>query len=209
MGKVTKALGFDQKGSITISLERKTVLGGDTLVGSIAVTISEAVKVNALLLNVVGKEVVAYTCPDPRNDDQPRRHHSKRHCLKDKTVVTKIATTLAPGSYSYPFEYHLAEDLPGSFAVSGINHGVNYQNVCASIEYKAKAVLDVDGILGRDLRGSCKFTVHQRFSGPVKPNLDSIRKTVRYLCCINKGVIDIAVAMDKNKSSSSSAALRR
>lgn len=53
-------------------------------------------------------------------------------------------------------------------------------------------------MFSKDLKDTTRLVVHEQLRQDIHPSEDSITKTVRYLCCINKGTCSLAVAMDKN-----------
>lgn len=67
----------------------------------------------------------------------------------------------------------------------------------ASITYKIKAACDQAGLLKPDIKSSASFEVLQHSKGPPpQPVVLADEKAISYLCCLNKGVIRLAMQAD-------------
>lgn len=115
----------------------------------------------------------------------------------EQIVISAISQTYMPGHYMYPFQYQLPVELPGVFRLESYASGF-IDKLEAKIKYKFKATLDVGGYFASDLKADCNLVVHERNLEAIRPSEDSVTQNVNFLCCINKGTCQLAVAMDKN-----------
>ena len=122
---------------------------------------------------------------------------TSRPSFQLQIVLCSLPHVYAPGNYVYPFEYQLPADLPGVIDIANYS-GDSARHLKASIRYKFKACLDVDGFLSRDLKGEIAPVVHARVAQPITASEDHTEQDVRFLCCFSKGRCQLAVCMDKN-----------
>ncbi|KAF1332735.1 Arrestin domain-containing protein a, partial [Globisporangium splendens] len=202
MGKQGKAFGLGKKGKIGIAVDKPAYIAGEIVRGTIYVDIYEPIKCDALVLKATGKEKVEWRETHTEFDDgnsinKYEDHEAEKEFFKQKIVISAISAMYMPGQYMYPFQYQLPVGLPGSFHLASYSSG-HVDNLEAKIKYKFKATLDVDGFFASDLKADCNLVVHERNFQSIQPSEDSTTQSVDFLCCFNRGMCNLAVAMDKN-----------
>jgi hypothetical protein len=68
----------------------------------------------------------------------------------------------------------------------------------AIVNYKLRAVLDVNGVFSPNLRATAPIVIHPRLAQQVRPAAAKIAKDVMVCCCINKGRCELDAHFDKN-----------
>ncbi|KAG7376742.1 hypothetical protein PHYPSEUDO_012800 [Phytophthora pseudosyringae] len=225
MGKQGKAFGFGDKGKIGVTVDKPSYIAGELVVGTIYVDIHSSIECDgkkafrsrwrwrpstdrmnvhaALVLKVVGKEKVEFThVRHETRDGETIAHRDQveldNEFFKQKLVIFATSgRNYAPGRYSYPFEYQLPAELPGSFHINGYSQG-DIEKLSAKIKYKFKTTLDVDGFFASDLKVDCDLVVHERNFKELVASEDSTAQDVKFLCCFSRGTCQLAVAMDKS-----------
>ncbi|GAB9472303.1 hypothetical protein Gpo141_00009484 [Globisporangium polare] len=203
MGKMARAFGLGKKGKIGISVEKPSYVAGEIVRGTIYVEVYEPIQCDALVLKATGKEKVEWR--ESRNESDGdgntitkyEDHDDEKEFFKQKIVICAIPQEYMPGHYMYPFEYQLPVELPGVFHLESYSSGF-VDDLKAKIKYKFKATLDVGGFFSKDLKADCNLAVHERNMQLIRPSEDSTTQNVNFLCCLNKGTCNLAVAMDKN-----------
>jgi hypothetical protein len=99
--------------------------------------------------------------------------------------------TLPAGCYSFPFTFLLPPELPGSFYESG-------HDFTASVKYAFKAEVHVRGMLKSNVKHSHEVTLLGAAPAEVLPATAATSSSVRWLCCINKGRVDMRGTFSKN-----------
>jgi hypothetical protein len=103
--------------------------------------------------------------------------------------------TVEPGTYRYPFAFHLPYGLPPSF------EEVGEQEDYAAVVYYVKAYIDIPGGGDADLIGRTFFRVVSRISfdqwkNEALPMVDRRRHKIT-ACCLNKGRVEVAVEVPR------------
>lgn len=68
----------------------------------------------------------------------------------------------------------------------------------AIVNYKLRAVVDVNGIFNPNLRATAPVIIHPRLLNEVRPATAGIERDVMVCCCINKGRCKLNAHFDKN-----------
>ncbi|XP_039254402.2 arrestin domain-containing protein 3-like [Styela clava] len=114
--------------------DQKTIYKpGDTISGTVEVSLSEAMQMKELKVKITGKAHVGWHEYYGQNNHV--YHYNKQGLFKEKTIVygeggssADDATTLAQGSHSFPFSFRLPSPLPSS-----------YEDKIGYVRYYAKA----------------------------------------------------------------------
>ena len=150
----------------------------------------------AIVLKQSGKEKVHWT--ERRGSGDSRRtvtFAEQKVFYKDRIVMAYLSNNvLVPGTYVYPFQFQLPPNLPGSFDLAHTN---SYENLRAKIEYKFTATVDVGGFFARDLKGRVLVRVFEQSFIGQQPVAKSIVESVNFMCCFNKGHVQIEAVMNK------------
>ncbi|KJE97949.1 hypothetical protein, variant [Capsaspora owczarzaki ATCC 30864] len=104
-------------------------------------------------------------------------------------------TIFTPGYFAYPFQFTLPANLPGVF----MKHKKSREDtrMKAEIFYKIKATLDIPGTK-HDLKITQPLVIHERLDLAIAPQHYTKNGTVRLLCCIPRGDVNVEAWMDKN-----------
>jgi len=121
-------------------------------------------------------------------------HHrrvGKTTHLKELVCVSQVPHLLAPGSYSYPFQYILRPDLPGSARFfkkqeasdpAWRGNGRQLETSC-EITFKIKAFVAVNDVFSRDIRSEQEIVVNPAFSwSSMNPAFGEKRGQVLFCC---------------------------
>ncbi len=95
------------------------------------------------------------------------------------------------GQFCVPFSFKLPEGIPGSFMLAGNDYK-------CSVEYAAKVVVRVPGLLKSDLRSQTPITVIQ----PPPPFTSQISASamsdITVMCCFNRGTAELSFRTAKD-----------
>jgi hypothetical protein len=97
------------------------------------------------------------------------------------------------GQFSYPFQYRLPDNLPGSFEKTRKSGLVQK----FKIVYKIKALVDVSHT-SHDLKIKQHLIVHEKLDFSIQPKHHDKSIEVRTLCCIPRGPCRCECWLDKN-----------
>lgn len=114
-------------------------------------------------------------------------------------MICTLPGEYLPGEYSYPFEYQLSPTLTPVFHLDSFR-SANESDLRIDVWYKIKATVEVKGVFAADLRAEEPLIVLSPHSSTVEygePQSESTTKSVRFLCCINKGECELTVRLDK------------
>jgi hypothetical protein len=113
-------------------------------------------------------------------------------------MTTGLPDPYMPGEYMYPFEYPLADDLPGVLDADGLFGTVD--SLHATIKYTLKARIRVEGRFVTDLEAQFSLIVRAREQLPARTSAveRTISKKIRAMNMVNRGTCHVAAAMPKN-----------
>lgn len=170
--------------SAYVQLDRGAFQPSESLTGNAYVTLKDVVKINAVLLKVVGEERTHWT--EQRGGNKKRsstQHFYGRNTHFAVKLPLMQAATLAPGSYQFPFQVQLPPDLPTSMSWA-------YGSASAHITYTVQVEVDKAGFFSWDIKS--KPIVFQVFHNQnyASTAIDiSGAEQVNFCCCINKGIV--------------------
>ncbi|RHY63063.1 hypothetical protein DYB34_004203 [Aphanomyces astaci] len=114
-----------------------------------------------------------------------RPYYMSGELVKGKIIVE-------PGTYEFPFDYQLPDNLPGSFDAKKESSGV-----VAKIEYSMTGTVIVDGVFARDLMKKAVLVLYTSHAGQlVQPSVDTCSRKVSYLC-FDQGTCAFKASADK------------
>ncbi|RHY09573.1 hypothetical protein DYB36_010668 [Aphanomyces astaci] len=114
-----------------------------------------------------------------------RPYYMSGELVKGKIIVE-------PGTYEFPFDYQLPDNLPGSFNAKKESSGV-----VAKIEYSMTGTVIVDGVFARDLMKKAVLVLYTSHAGQlVQPSVDTCSRKVSYLC-FDQGTCAFKASADK------------
>ncbi|RHY93094.1 hypothetical protein DYB35_000941 [Aphanomyces astaci] len=111
---------------------------------------------------------------------------------RTQIVLYCVERILQPGTYEFPFDYQLPDNLPGSFDAKKESSGV-----VAKIEYSMTGTVIVDGVFARDLMKKAVLVLYTSHAGQlVQPSVDTCSRKVSYLC-FDQGTCAFKASADK------------
>jgi len=189
---------------IYIHTDKGYYIGGDVIFGTIFISINKPIDSKGIIVELIGEEKVMWnyeyreTYTDNNGQTQTRteirEHKAHNHFFKDSFKLIEYPGTFPIGRFSYPFQYRLPSNLPGSFYKK--KRGRLPMKAC--IGYKIKVVLQRPGIFTFDLREKRHIIVHEKLDKLIQPQHLIKTAEVRTLCCIPRGPVRVECWMDKN-----------
>ncbi|GLD92134.1 hypothetical protein PINS_up000667 [Pythium insidiosum] len=174
-----------------IAVDRNVYRAGDLVTGRIFVTIREPIRSDTLSFSIIGEEIAQWM----QSGDHLSQYHE---FLKHEILTTVLPDPYMPGEYMYPFEYPLADDLPGVLDADCLFGSVD--SLHATIKYTLKARIRVEGRFVTDLEAQFSLIVRARENLPSRMSAveRTISKKIRALNVVNRGTCHLAAAMPKN-----------
>ena len=192
--------------SVNASLSNSVCRPGSFLSGNAYIDIVTPTNFSAVELKIKGKECVHWVEHQTRHktvtyqeNGQTRTrqesytvqvpHNGNRQIFKTVAIILP-GGTMMQGQFVVPFSFKLPENIPGSFALSGTDFR-------CSVEYAAKVVVRVPGLLKSDLRNQIPIVVIQpppTFSSQI---IASTVVDVTVMCCVNRGRAEMSFSTTK------------
>ncbi|XP_065193335.1 arrestin domain-containing protein A-like [Sycon ciliatum] len=190
------------KNEIFIHTNKGEYVGGETVYGTVYLSIVSPIASKSLKLKVKGYEKCEweYTYSEQDSEGQLRsrvgKRKSKREFFKVTLPLIDYPGGFPQGQYSYPFQYSLPQNLPGVFKkeVKNRSSGSNWE---ATIKYKVKAEVDIPNTK-HDLKVNQPLTIYGDLNTGVEPERYEKLGTVRTCLCIPRGDVHVVAHMDKN-----------
>ena len=179
---------------ILIQLQKDDYQSGSLIRGYVFLVFNEDYKANQLFLQLTGKE----ECSWRRNSSVQASarsssilgsvSHGKREILKLPLVVQTFEEGLVKaGTYQYPFEFQLPEELPNSFSLIKLN-------VRASIKYKIKASIRASEKNAPRLIRKQIININNKNAGGIAEIGQEFPLSSCW--CLNRGVFSLTVRAD-------------
>eukprot|EP01118_Nematostelium_gracile_P001257 TRINITY_DN11318_c0_g1_i1.p1 TRINITY_DN11318_c0_g1~~TRINITY_DN11318_c0_g1_i1.p1 ORF type:complete len:489 (+),score=122.07 TRINITY_DN11318_c0_g1_i1:1383-2849(+) len=188
---------IDPSNKLTVTLEKGTYLGGETVIGNVHLTCLVPFKARGVVVKMRGFERCKF---DEHRTRTERDSHGHTHTVHETIVHTgrndffclhipvyPVTGEVSPGDYDFPFQYTLPPNLPGSFRSRGSPH-----NHLAEVLYYAEAKVDV--IHKFDLKSKLYFVVNEVFNKELQPSSGRNYKTFMF----TQGQLDARVWLDQN-----------
>lgn len=191
---------IDNSNRIWIQLSQSAYVGGDIVSGTVEMDCLVPFFAKGVLLKMKGFERVfwQYQESEFEGEGQNRKSVIKTHEVKENKEFFKTSIvvyphqgTVAPGHYSFPFQYQLPASLPGTYFEEG-GHKSHDNAYYAKILYKVKATVDV--AFRHNLKHTQKLVVNERFDQLVAPSFGENSKS--FLTA--RGSLHIRTWLDKN-----------
>jgi hypothetical protein len=193
--------------SVSISLSNKVCQPGSVLSGVVNIDIVKATQHAGAFLKIKGKESVTvierqthyrtvtrtsngstYTTTEAYTVKVP--HHGNRQLFK-AVIVLLPPGDVSMGQTAIPFSIQLPTNIPGSFSLSGLD--------CrGSIEYSAKMVMKIPGLLKSNLRDRLPFVVIKPPPTVAMSVKADSSPEVTALCCRGRGNVDMCIELEKH-----------
>ncbi|XP_065837091.1 arrestin domain-containing protein A-like [Oscarella lobularis] len=185
---------------IYIRTNKGEYVAGETVYGSVYLNIVQPIASKGLKLKVKGYEKCEWDYYFYEQVGEERTERRKGE-MKGKKDFFKVDIRLIDypggfpmGSYSYPFQYHLPQGLPGIYRMKGKHFE---QHWTAKINYVVKAEVDIPGTK-HDLVCKQPLVVYSELRQAIQPVEYTKQGTVRTCCCIPRGDVLVKATMDKN-----------
>ncbi|EEY57021.1 uncharacterized protein PITG_10578 [Phytophthora infestans T30-4] len=182
-------------GGLTIALEHESYAPGEVVTGSVQLSTLELVQAREPLAVIVqGREEVAWD----EGGYSPVTNAFDRIFLQHKIELT--SSTLYNASESeYRFNCQLSADLPSSFELIDVYSGTA-ERLRVRIKYLVTVWLRADSESVAYLNAEQEFTVHA--SPTITPPVQSLEisavEAVHWLCCLNRGNLQMTVEIPKD-----------
>ncbi|KDO28329.1 hypothetical protein SPRG_06568 [Saprolegnia parasitica CBS 223.65] len=192
MGDIGQFFGSTSKGSLTLAVENPYYMAGDVIVGALCVVLAEPLQCTEIAILIVGEENVEWR--NLQQDTDHRAYYNEYNKFFQRRLVLDNSThELSPGQYTFPFQYPLPSNLPGSY--DNGSHGAT-----ATIAYSLQGIVSTAGAFARDLKHTYAVRVYRPFVGPIGPAMAETTKTVRTLGLFRKGTCHVRVVVHNNAS---------
>jgi len=145
------------KGSISLLLDRPYYIAGEIITGNCMLTITEPVQATSLIIKWKGMErtkfEISRTETYQQNGETKFRTVVDKHKQEQTFFKTQLLLanyqggTVAPGTYQFPFQFQLPNELPGNFNDHKHVLGSEYRG---AIVYKVKS--NLDNVVEKDIK---------------------------------------------------------
>lgn len=201
---------------IAIQTNKGAYVAGETVQGYVVLQNNSPRQINSVVINFSVLEATRWDEEQVITRTEGEGDHRKTHTeyrhfvhsgemihVKERIIVSNIATILQPGSYMYPFNYTLRADLPGSARFS--------RNVPArdparrtplgtfcEVAWRMEAYIDVNGMFNADMNSRQELSVQPAFDW-VKSQPQYAEKvgSVLLCCCIPRGQVLLKSSFDR------------
>jgi hypothetical protein len=199
---------FGASNQIFIHTEKQQYYAGEVVRGTVSLAVAGSLNVDSIVLKLSGYEQAEfdYTVSrevrdhsNPNNKTTKTVYETKRASqrntfFKRRYVLFTMRSTLVGGNFSFPFQFTLDANLPGTF-YTGSRHSMTY---AASVHFEVGAEVVVPGIFESNIRHSQDILICQPLSRALMQADCYKESKVTFLCCIPKGNVSLAATIDKN-----------
>lgn len=131
-----------EKGYIVIQTERPYYYGNNLVTGNVYVRATEYIDAKELVIAVRGREAVSWEeLLEVKGTDQKEKYRACYTHLDFNQTVLTFQEGLAPGDYSFGFEFTLPADVPSSMIYQNKDHDLKPE---IKIKYKIKAEIHTE-----------------------------------------------------------------
>jgi hypothetical protein len=175
------------KPTIFIKTEAPSYLAGSEASGVVYVHIPKELPTNTLWIIIKGKEQCSW---NPVNESRNDRYRGRHSILKVRIPLYRWThDTIPKGEYSFPFNFILPIEIPGSFHIRTSNYE-------AKISYSIKAEVWADK--KKAIKDSVPFIVKQALTN-VRYSVTQQQSIPLVVCgCLSRGSAQINLNFDKN-----------
>lgn len=182
-------------GRLTIALEHESYAPGEVVTGVVKLSTQELMQAREPLAVVFqGKEEVAWD----EGGYSPVTNAFDKIFLQEKVELTPTILYDA-GEAEYRFSFQLPSSLPSSFDLRDIYSGAA-ERLRVQVKYRASVWLRADSESVAYLNAEQEFTVHAppTITPPVQALEISASEVIHWLCCINRGSLQLTVEIQKD-----------
>jgi copper chaperone CopZ len=154
-------------GKIEVKLDRESYLAGQIITGHVELNVTENIVAKRLMIKWEGFErsKVDRNQADQRNNQSTMLAFESREFFKQESPLSNYnGETVAPGKYTYGFQFQLPQGLPGVFSAKGKGYK-------AAIIYRVKVWVDMKGI---NIKNSKFITINENLTR--LPQLVQVKK---------------------------------
>ncbi|EQC37376.1 hypothetical protein SDRG_05593 [Saprolegnia diclina VS20] len=191
MGVIGQYFGSTSKGSLTLAVENPYYMAGDNILGDLSVVLTEPLQSTEIAILLVGEEQVQWR-NHHQNTDHRQFYNAYNKFFQRRLILDNSTRELPPGQYTFPFQFTLPSNLPGSYDGS--------QGVTATIQYSLQGIISTSGTFARDLKHTYALRVYRPFHGSIGPAMAETTKTVRALGLFRKGTCHVRAVVHNNAS---------
>jgi hypothetical protein len=131
-------------------------------------------------------------------------HAGELEVARERIDVSRLSVMLAPGPYSYPFQYPLRSNLPGVARYAKTRECENparrgrpLETFC-EVVHTLEACMDMRGAFDKDLTSKQTLLVTPAFNWAAQqPQVGERTGAVMFFCCLNQGNITLSAAFDR------------
>lgn len=175
------------KPTIFIKTETPSYLAGTEISGVVYVHLPKKLPTNTLWIIVKGKEQSSW---NPVNETRNDRYRGRHSILKVRIPLHRWADNSIPaGEYSFPFNFILPKEIPGSFHVRTTNYEakISYSIKAEIWPDKKQAIKDSIPVIVKQALTNVRYSISQQQSAPL------------VMCgCLSRGSAQINLNFDKN-----------
>ncbi|KAE8969170.1 hypothetical protein PR003_g28570 [Phytophthora rubi] len=182
-------------GHLTIALEAESYAPGEVVSGVVKLSTLELIQAREpLAVLVQGKEAVAWD----EGGYSPVTNAFDKIFLQEK-IELDPTTIFSAGDSEYKFKLKLPKDLPSSFELIDIYSG-STERLRVQVKYQASVWLRAESDSVAYLQASQEFSVHAppTVIPPARALEISTSEVVHWLCCINRGSLQLALEIPKD-----------
>lgn len=194
---------------ISIRTNKGEYFGGETIYGTVYLWICSPTSGKGIKLKFKGYEKCEWEYTkqvSKENDDgsigweevQGKVKGDKKF-FKTEFQLVEYTDGIPIGHYSYPFQYTLQQDIPGTFKMKGKTSNFNDSNDWeADVKYKVKAELAMHDSGGK-LKATQPLVILNDLRGQAnQPETHVKEGTVRLCFCIPRGNVALEARLDSN-----------
>lgn len=192
---------------ISIRTNKGEYIGGETIYGTVYLWICSPTSGKGIKLKFKGYEKCEweYSRQVSRTGEDGTTEWEEVQCkvkgdkkfFEAEFQLVEYIDGIPIGHYSYPFQYTLKQDIPGSFHMKGkTNSGHNNNDWGADVKYKVKAKIEGHDS-GSKLKASQPLIIRNDLRDEVnQPETHEKEGTVRMCCCIPRGNVYLKARLD-------------
>eukprot|EP01083_Nonionella_stella_P033355 91302_1 len=203
-----------------VATQKGSYRAGELVSGTIWINSSVPVPIQSVALKITGWEITKvverkyiedeeYNARDVHNHNHKQYsashdststgrwvdipHHQQNQFLNQEVIIANYSQLLNAGSYAFPFEFMLPENLPGCFLETGSRFE-------ASIKYNITAICrQLGGVMAsHTLTHQQQFYVEEKLNHKITEQMVSNIKDITFCCCFNQGTCTISAVAAKN-----------
>jgi hypothetical protein len=180
---------------ISLTMDKPYYISGEVINGTTGIVVSTPIPASAIKIRFKGYEKthIENTYKDSDGNIHTNVYKDDKTFFNQEVVLYQINQVLPPGTYNYPFQYHLPAGLPGIFFDE--RREWDGDKVKGMIVYKVKVWLEMPGAgKKKELKKSEKIVISEALCRQITPMHDTKEKGFMFA----KGKLKMSYALDKN-----------